>query len=442
MYINLKIVFFFIKGYANAKLGVFRSKAALMQRQSKLFQRLTKKTLVKSPYYQKYSARELSEYPVINKGVFMSKFNDINTELLDKDQCFDLALTAESSRNFKCKVNGFSVGLSSGTSGKRGMFVTSDHEQAEWAGYIIGKMLPFRFKKHRVAFFLRSNNNLYETSQGHLVEFKFFDLLKPITDLISDLEVFSPTVLVAPAQVLKVIAELEPNIFPQKIISVAEVLEAHVQEYIEKQFAVRVGQIYQCTEGFLASTCHLGSLHLNEDIIIIEKDWIDQASGRFSPIVTDLKRSTQPVIRYRLDDVLIEDKEACACGSSFTRLAAIEGRNDDVIWLKKNNGEGLLAIYPDPIRQTMLMIQDYFSDYRIVQINMSLAISLEIETKRDQAQQAVEQALSHFFVQQGVVVPEFIFDVWKKISYLDKCRRIQCQTKPVNNSEQRKLWEE
>jgi hypothetical protein len=36
----------------------------------------------------------------------------------------------------------------------------------------------------------------------------------------------------------------------------------------------------------------------------IEKDWIDEKSGRFSPIITDFNRKTQPIIRYKLDDIL------------------------------------------------------------------------------------------------------------------------------------------
>ena len=40
------------------------------------------------------------------------------------------------------KYKDISVGLSSGTSGHRGMFITTPEEQGTWAGTILAKMLP------------------------------------------------------------------------------------------------------------------------------------------------------------------------------------------------------------------------------------------------------------------------------------------------------------
>ena len=37
---------------------------------------------------------------------------------------------------------------------------------------------------------------------------------------------------------------------------------------------------------------------------------------RVIPIVTDMWRGTQPIIRYRLDDVLQMHPQACSCGST------------------------------------------------------------------------------------------------------------------------------
>jgi len=89
------------------------------------------------------------------------------------------------------------------------------------------------------------------------------------------------------------------SINPKKIVSVAEVLEEEDEALISKRFSQKVHQIYQCTEGFLAHTCVEGNLHLNEDRVYIEKEFLDEESGRFSPIITDFFRSSQPVIRYR-----------------------------------------------------------------------------------------------------------------------------------------------
>src|SRR5690606_36511069 len=110
-------------------------------------------------------------------------------------------------------------------------------------------------------------------------------------------------------------------------------------------------------------TCAHGHLHLNEDIVIAEKAWVDRESGRFNPIITDLRRRTQPVVRYRLDDILVENSSTCPCGSAFTRLAGIEGRNDDILWFLSARQEGLVPVYPDLVRRAMLLHQSSFTDY-------------------------------------------------------------------------------
>ena len=127
---------------------------------------------------------------------------------------------------------------------------------------------------------------------------------------------------------------------PTKVISVAEVLEPQDKLYLEQLFQQTIHQVYQCTEGFLAATCEKGVLHFNEDFILIEKKYIDKEKRRFHPIITDLLRTTQPVIRYELDDIIIEKKQ-CACGSPFMAIEQIEGRSDDI--LKFINKEGKLV---------------------------------------------------------------------------------------------------
>jgi len=433
---SLRKMVCFVRSYLTAKCGHNRSRAGLLLRQEKLFRRLKNNVLTNSPFYRDYLSKDLEAFPLIDKSVFVANFNTINTQKLNDDKCFNVALEAEKNRDFSSKHRGYSVGLSSGTSGKRGMFVTSDDEQARWAGYIIGKMLPLRFKKQKIAFLLRSNNNLYESSQGKLINFKFFDLLKPLEAIISELDAFLPDILIAPAQILTVIANSDVRIKPQKIISVAEVLEKQDQQRIEQRFSVAVDQIYQCTEGFLASTCASGSLHMNEDVLIVEKDWVDKKTGRFSPIITDLQRVTQPVVRYRLDDILIENKTPCACGSSCLRIESIEGRHDDIVWYPSNTGDKLVAIFPDLLRRSMLLVQQHYLDYRIIQRSFDLNICLKRNASESKesvirdAESAVEKELLTLFKTLEVITPNIVFDRWQGENFMEKLRRIRCEKKP------------
>ena len=83
-------------------------------------------------------------------------------------------------------------------------------------------------------------------------------------------------------------------------------------------------QIYQATEGFLGISCEHGTLHLNEDLVHVEREVIDQSSGRFTPVITDLYRTTQAIIRYRLNDVLLPGVPECPCGSAFATVARVD----------------------------------------------------------------------------------------------------------------------
>lgn len=376
------------------------------------------------------NSRHLADYPVIDKKIFMAHFSQINRAGIDEQTALQVALRAENSRDFSptldTDIGKLTVGLSSGTSGSRGIFLVSDNESAQWAGYILRRLLPKPWlRRHRIAFFLRANSNLYETVNSRLIDFSFYDLLTPLEQHVASLNQQQPTILIAPAQVL---VQLTQNpllaIRPEKVISVAEVLDNSDKAGIEHYFQQTVHQVYQCTEGFLAHTCQHGHLHLNEDIVYIEKDWLDKKSGRFMPIITDFNRSTQPLIRYRLDDILVLDTSPipCPCGSVFTRLSAIEGRCDDSLRVLDTTGKPYV-LYPDFIRRAIISIHEKVSEYRVIQYGTKLHIELAPLA----AHPLVAKAMQQLFYTQGIEPLSIYFTEWKPSAVHEKQRRVSCQ---------------
>jgi putative adenylate-forming enzyme len=341
---------------------------------------------------------------------------------ITKEEAFSVALSSEESRNFSNKIGDISVGLSSGTSGSRGIFLVSEAESIRWAGYILKRVLPKPLlQKHKIAFFLRANSNLYESVNSVFIKFSFYDLLEPLEEHIEKLNEMQPTMLIAPAQVLRLLALSETlDINPQKIVSIAEVLEGEDEALIAKRFGQQVHQIYQCTEGFLAHTCVEGNLHLNEDRVYIEKEWIDEKSGRFSPIITDFFRASQPVIRYKLDDILVLEKEPCACGSVFTRIKKIEGRCDDILKVKDVNDE-LYVLFPDFIRRAIITASDDIEEYAVEHREDGLHIFLEPLSAQDE----VEMALQKLYESQGLKVLEHCYHAYERGNLTDKRRRVK-----------------
>lgn len=422
MFQKIKNIIAFFRGYLLAINSKKMSRKRIEKLQVKKFNVFRQKILVNSKYYSQYSQNVLTEYPIINKTIHMGNFDVINTANLRKHEALDIAIQSEFDRNFTPKYMGFSVGLSSGTSGSRGLFVVSEQERSEWVGYIIGKMLPLAIKKHRIAFFLRANNNLYQSANGLVITFKFFDLIDGIEANINELNSYSPSILIAPASVLRRIAESQTTILPRRVISVAEVLEKEDREIIEQRFFVHVEQIYQCTEGFLGSTCSFGNIHLNEDSYIIEKQWLHKSTGRFSPIVTDLRRTTQPIIRYLLDDVLIEESSPCQCGSAMIRIKSIEGRCDDVLQFKGIEG-GNIDVFSDYIRNTIISSSDSIKHYRVIQINKS-EIIVEIFPYTPELINAVSKRLKYLWQRLSIIHPCCSFKEMSLQFNVDKQRRV------------------
>ena len=271
-----KIISTFIKVRYFSK---WTSRDKLLEYQEKQVEKHLKFLKKNSPYFKTH---KITKDFTMNKAFMMENFDELNTLGVKKDEAMDIALNSEKTRNFNQKYKNISVGLSSGTSGHRGMFITTPEEQGIWAGTILAKMLPKNnIFRHRIAFFLRADNDLYKTINSFLISLEYFDTFKDIDEHIERLNKYKPTMIVAPPSLLLVLAkkieEGELKVSSKRVISVAEILEKPDEEYIKKQFKLSIiHQIYQATEGFLACTCEYGHLHLNEDLIKFEKKYIIQ----------------------------------------------------------------------------------------------------------------------------------------------------------------------
>lgn len=367
----------------------------------------------------KFNRDAFTNIPTMNKIKLLDNFNTMNTQNIDKDMAFELAFKAEKERDFTPTLNDISIGLSSGTSGQRGLFLVSPKEQATWAGVMLGKMLPNGlFNKERIALFLRANNNMYENVNGQFISFKYFDLLKPFNSLLKNVIEYNPTIIVAPAQVLVELhhkiqnKEIELNQL-KRVISCAEVLNTHDKEMISKSFGV-VHEVYQATEGFLASTCEYGHLHLNEDFLYIEKHWLNKEKTHFNPIITDFSRTTQPIIRYHLNDVLVIDPDfKCSCGSVLQHIVKIDGRDDDGLIF---NGK---KIFADSISRLLAITLPKDVDYQLNQYGNKLILNLDRELSIEDFEN-FKLTLNQFLIKENIEVEDLIYELHYDLN-AEKC---------------------
>ncbi|WP_036198928.1 F390 synthetase-related protein [Ureibacillus sinduriensis] len=391
---------------------------------SPYFEQLKKNDLLKAP--------DLAQYPFMNKQIMMENFDELNTKGVGKEEAFRVAIEAEENRNFSPTIGSITVGLSSGTSGNRGIFLVSKEEQSAWAGTILAKLLPNGFKsKEKIAFFLRANSNLYESVRNKKIEFAFYDLLDHFDTHIKRLEEYQPTILAAPPSMIRQIAsavsENKLSISPIKIITMAEVLDPLDESFIESVFNQKIHQVYQCTEGFLGCSCSHGTIHLNEDLVYIEKEFLDNDRTKFYPIVTDFKRRTQPIIRYRLNDILTLKSEPCPCGSPMLAIEQIEGRMDDLFILKNKHNGNLEHVFPDFVRRACISASENLKEYIVMQHNphdIEVQCLVFDETKRQRTEENIRTNLNAFF-QQYYESPKITFRAYQENDRTAKLKRIK-----------------
>ena len=371
----------FLKTFIQTRwLHNFKSREALESYQKKQLDAYMEFLKRESPYFKNVVPHDFDH---MDKAFMMTHFNELNTQGVDRDEALALAIESEKTRNFTELKGEIAVGLSSGTSGHRGLFITTEKERSMWAAAILAKMLPKgQLFGHRIAFFLRADNELYQTINTALIRLEYFDIFKNTDEHIDRLNGYQPTIVVAPASMLielsKRLKAGELRIQPQKIVSVAEILEDSDKERISNAFELPIiDQVYQATEGFLACTCSAGNLHLNEDIIFVEKH-----------------------------DILVENPEPCPCGSHYTRIDKVEGRSDDIFYFDGQDG-GQVTIYPDFIRRCILFVENV-GDYQVKQHSEKL-VEVCLSRRDEQVETAITEQFRLLAQQKEFKEPEIQF---------------------------------
>lgn len=393
----------------------------------KLNQALERATQI-FPFYRDLKGQPYESFPITNKKTLLNHFQDLNSLNIPLHMAMDLAIKSEQSRDFSPMIGDTAVGLSTGTSGSRAVFLVQRQERLRWAGTVLAKALPRPiWNKQRIAFLFRANNHLYSTVNSKRIDFRFFDLLQPLDNFLTSLEEFAPDILIGPARVLSQISSVANTyrLNPKHIISVAEVLEDDEKARIEAAFGIKVHQIYQATEGFLAASCPLGTLHLNEDLVYFERQYLDADQRRFVPIITDFFRESQGIIRYRLNDILIASNKPCACGSVMQPIEKIEGRCDDVIFLPSIKDQKLTPIFPDTLRTTIAKSDFRFDDFQILQTDKH-QLTFRFDSQ-DPNIASVTSGLSELFKSLQVEPPEILLERGTRFDPNKKFRRIERQ---------------
>ncbi len=364
------------------------SREQIRRHQDRQCIRLTQHALKTIPFYRKAGPR-FEDFPIIDKALQQSRFEEFNQPGISLDEVIK---AIEAGRD---QVRGHFVGQSTGTSGNRGRFVISAAERFVWLGTIVAKTMPDALmRRRRVALALPGFSTLYRSAgRGSHIQLAFFDLALGIQKWRDDLVHFRADAIVAPPKVLRVLAE-QGVLAGVEPFSGAEVLDPLDRVVIEHATGRKVREIYMATEGLFGVGCRHGTLHLAEDVVRFEWEALP-GSSLVVPIVTDMVRRVQPMIRHRMNDLVELSDRSCPCGSAFQAVTRIHGRVDDLF--KFDGPQGPIIVTPDILRNAVVDADPRIDDFRIRQrrdghVVVSLDAALPDEV-HDKARLSLEKVL-------------------------------------------------
>lgn len=120
------------------------------------------------------------------------------------------------------------------------------------------------------------------------------------------------------------------------VITSSEKLTSEMRKVMEEVYQCKTYDSWSGVEACaLVTECEAGSLHISEDVGIIEvldEHGNEVAEGETGEVVcTGLLNFDQPLIRYRIGDRMTKGKGTCKCGRAMPLIQEIEGRMEDVV---------------------------------------------------------------------------------------------------------------
>jgi phenylacetate-coenzyme A ligase PaaK-like adenylate-forming protein len=183
--------------------------------------------------------------------------------------------------------------------------------------------------------------------------------IEPLGEVVGRLNDFQPDVLLAYPNVLEILAReaLAGRLTLgragplRQVISMSEPLSEGAGRLISSAFGVPVTNNYATGECLALSTgCPFGhGMHLQADWAVLEV--VDRhnrpiPAGRPGDkvLITNLANTLQPFIRYDVQDVVTMSPTPCPCGSPLPLILRVEGRWDEVVWVRA--GDRYRQIHP------------------------------------------------------------------------------------------------
>ena len=159
------------------------------------------------------------------------------------------------------------------------------------------------------------------------------------------------------------------------------------RQRIEALWGAKVYDYYGLSDifGSCAGMCEeQDGLHWAEDHILAEvldpETGLPVADGeRGELVLTTLKKTARPLIRFRTGDIVSFTTEPCRCGRTSQRMLGTHGRLDDMLIIKGVN------IFPSDVEAVVRALAGFNGEYRLVVEREQHLDRLRVEAERADA---------------------------------------------------------
>ncbi|HWE35258.1 MAG TPA: phenylacetate--CoA ligase family protein [Isosphaeraceae bacterium] len=180
--------------------------------------------------------------------------------------------------------------------------------------------------------------------------------IEPLDEVVGRLQLFRPQILLGYASVLELLAREAlagrltlPAL--KQVINMSEPLSEGARRLVAEAFGLPVTNNYASGECMaLCTGCPSGhGMHQQADWSILEV--VDDRNRPVPPgrpgskvLITNLYNTVQPFLRYELADVVTVSPTPCPCGSPLPLVLKVEGRTDDLLWIR--DGDRFRQVHP------------------------------------------------------------------------------------------------
>lgn len=296
------------------------SRTEFERRRLKRFRRFAAFVRCNSPYYGRImrehgidpSACVPEQFPIMTKADVMANFDEIVTarDLTLRGVEEFLRHSHESAELYRGRYH---IIHTSGSSGQVGYFV---YDEKSWARGIAQvsdtPSLGFVPRRLRLAFLGATDGHYAGVSMAGesrsrpfslIYKARMFEVNAPLMKAVHEMNALQPDIVIGYGSALAALAEKQREgvlrIRPRMVANSGEPLPTSTHEAIERAFGPCMRNVYSCSEHLVIGVREAGtaSMRLLEDDLMIEIR--DDCT-----LITNLFNTIQPLIRYRLNDIL------------------------------------------------------------------------------------------------------------------------------------------